>query len=331
MVLVRDIEDRPTTTHARLLRLLALLQSRPDWTGPELADRLEVSTRTIRNDMSRLRELGYPVDAVPGVAGGYRLAAGTHLPPLLLDDEEAVAVAIGLRTAACESVEGIEETSLRAFAKLDQILPSRLRKRVGALRSHVEPLHWRPPDATVDAESLAVFSMACRDQEQVRFDYADRGGTETRRLVEPYRLVPAGQRWYLVAWDVRRDDWRTFRVDRASRPRLAGVRTTPRELPAPDAPTFVKQSITRYEETHRAVVMLRASAEALAQQIPPDVGELSAVDDGTTAFRTETHDLVWLALQLARLGVDFEIEEPPELVEILRGIGERISAAVANS
>ena len=227
-----DADLRPPPTHARLLRMLALLQSRPDWSGPELAQRLDVTTRTIRNDVARLRELGYPVDAVPGVAGGYRLSAGTEMPPLLLDDEEVVAVAVGLRTAASTSIEGIEETALRAFAKLDQLLPSRLRKRVGALQSHVEPLYWRPPDATVDPESLAVFSMACRDREQVRFDYADKGGTQTRRLVEPFRLVPAGHRWYLVAWDVRRDDWRTFRLDRTSRPRLAGVRTTERELPA---------------------------------------------------------------------------------------------------
>ena len=162
-------------------------------------------------------------------------------------------MAVGLRTAACESVEGIEETSLRAFAKLDQILPSRLRKRVGALQSHVEPLHWRPPDAPVDPESLAVLSMACRDHEQVRFDYADKEGAETRRLVEPFRLVPAGQRWYLVAWDVRREDWRTFRVDRASRPRLAGVRTKERTLPAADAPTFVRQSISGTERPHPTV------------------------------------------------------------------------------
>jgi len=328
---VADADGRPPPTHARLLRMLALLQSRPDWSGPELAERLDVSTRTIRNDVARLRELGYPVDAVPGVAGGYRLSAGTEMPPLLLDDEEVVAVAVGLRTAASTSIEGIEETALRAFAKLDQLLPSRLRKRVAALQSHVEPLYWRPPDATVDPESLAVFSMACRDREQVRFDYADKGGAETRRLVEPFRLVPAGQRWYLVAWDVRRADWRTFRLDRASRPRLAGVRTTERELPAADAPSFVRQSIGRVETRRPAVVLYHAPLEQVARAIPHDVGEFEAVDARTTRFRTTTHDLVWLALQLARVDIDFTVVEPAELVDVLRGLGERITGAVDRS
>lgn len=330
-ILVAVADGRATPTHARLLRMLGLLQSRPDWSGPELADRLEVSTRTIRNDVARLRELGYPVDAVPGVAGGYRLAAGTEMPPLLLDDEEVVAVAVGLRTAASTSIEGIEDTALRAFAKLDQLLPARLRKRVGALQSHVEPLYWRPPDATVDPESLAVFSMACRDREQVRFDYADKGGAETRRLVEPFRLVPAGQRWYLVAWDVRREDWRTFRIDRVARPRLAGVRSTDRELPAADAPTFVRQSIGRVEVRHPAVVLYHAPIAQVTRSIPHDVGEFDAVDAGTTRFRTTTHDLVWLALQLARVDIDFTVVEPAELVDVLRDLGDRITGAVARS
>lgn len=323
--------DRPVSTHARLLQLLALLQARPDWSGPELAERLGVSTRTIRNDMSRLRDVGYPVDAVPGVSGGYRLAAGTEMPPLLLDDEEVVAVAVGLRTAACASIEGIEETSLRAFAKLDHLLPGRLRKRVRALQSHVEPMQWRSPDATVDSESLAVFSMACRDHEQVRFDYADKEGVESRRLVEPFRLVPVGQRWYLVAWDVRRDDWRTFRVDRTSRPRLAGVRTAERELPAPDAPTFVRQSLDRTEARQSASVLYHAPIDVVRRRLPPDVGELEAVDATTTRFTTSADDLTWLALRLAWLGVDFTVEEPAALVDVLRDIGDRIRSSVGST
>jgi predicted DNA-binding transcriptional regulator YafY len=329
--IVFDAEPRPPATHARLLGMLALLQSRPDWSGPELAERLHVTTRTIRNDVARLRELGYPVDAAPGVAGGYRLAAGSQMPPLLLDDEEVIAVAVGLRTAACTSIEGIEETALRAFAKLDQLLPTRLRKRVAALQSHVEPLHWRPPDATVDGESLAVFSVACRDHEQVRFDYADKEGAETRRLVEPFRLVPAGQRWYLVAWDVRREDWRTFRVDRASRPRLAGVRAPERELPAPDAPSFVRQAIARTETVHPTVIVFDAPVAEIMQRIPPDAGVFEVIDDHTSRFRGSSRDLVWLALQLARLGIAFTVDEPSELVDILRGIGQQATAAVERS
>jgi predicted DNA-binding transcriptional regulator YafY len=317
-----------TATHTRLLALLSLLQSKPDWSGPELAERLGVSTRTIRNDVARLREVGYPVDAMPGAAGGYRLAAGSQMPPLLLDDDEVVAVAVGLRTAACTSIEGIEETSLRAFAKLDQLLPARLRKRVRALQSHVEPLQWRGPDATVDSESLAVFSMACRDREQVRFDYADKEGVESRRLVEPYRLVPAGQRWYLVAWDVRREDWRTFRVDRTARPRLAGVRTTERQLPAVDAPTFVRESIVKSETRYPTSIIVEAPIAELARLLPVEAGQLEAIDERTTRFRTVSDDLDWLAARVAWLPFDFTVEAPMELSEALGVLGDRIAAAL---
>ncbi len=245
-------------TPARLLRVLDLLQRQAHWTGTELAAELEVTTRTIRKDMARLRDLGYPVDAAPGVAGGYRLAAGAHMPPLLLDDDEAVAIAIGLRTAAYAGIVGIEETSLRALAKLEQMLPSQLRRRVGALQAAVEPMRWSSPNALVEPESLALFSQACRDHEQVRFDYADKAGNETRRLVEPDKLVLLGHRWYLVAWDTRRDDWRTFRVDRASNPRLAGVRTKPRPLPAADAAEYVARSVSANERQIEASVLLHA-------------------------------------------------------------------------
>ena len=199
-------------TSARLLRLLSLLQARRDWTSAELAARLGVTTRTIRNDVDRLRGLGYPVDARPGVAGGYRLGTGGALPPLLLDDEEAVAVAVGLRTAASGSVAGIEETSVRALAKLQQVLPSRLRRRVSAFQSHALPVPSRGPQ--VDPDVLTVIASACRDHERLRFDYRAHSGAPSRRSVEPYRLVNDRRRWYLVAWDTDRDAWRTFRVDR---------------------------------------------------------------------------------------------------------------------
>ena len=241
---------RCLTLQARLLRLLDLLQSRPDWTGTELAERLAVTTRTVRKDVTRLRDLGYPVDANPGVAGGYRLAAGAHLPPLLLDDDEAVAVAIGLRAAAHAGIVGIEETSMRAVAKLEQMLPNRLRRRVSALQSAVESVRWGAPDALVETETLAVFSQACRDTEQVRFDYADKEGKESRRLVEPHKLVTVGQRWYLVAWDVRRDDWRTFRVDR--------TRAAPRRG-AHQAPAAARRCRRRVRGTSRRSISARPS------------------------------------------------------------------------
>jgi predicted DNA-binding transcriptional regulator YafY len=188
------------------------MQARADWSGPELAARLEVGVRTVRRDVDRLRTLGYPVDAAPGVAGGYRLGAGASLPPLLLDEEEAVAVAVALRTAASATVTGIEETALRALAKLEGVLPPALRRRVTAVSAAMVP--YPSFGAHVDAGLLALIAAAIRDREQLRLRYRDHAGVSTRRLVEPYRLVHTGRRWYLVAWDAAREDWRTFRVDR---------------------------------------------------------------------------------------------------------------------
>ena len=208
----------------RALQLLSLLQTHRFWPGEELTARLGVSARTLRRDVDRLRSLGYPVDATPGSGGGYRLGAGAHLPPLLLDDDEAVAIAVGLRSAASASIEGMEDTALRALAKLEQVLPDRLRRRVLAVHTNVASLQWSNDGPVVDADALAVLALVCRDREQVRFDYRRRDGDDSSRLVEPFQLVSTGRRWYLVAWDVRRDDWRTFRLDRLERARHAGVR-----------------------------------------------------------------------------------------------------------
>src|SRR5919106_1642178 len=231
--------NRPMTTSSRLLTLLSLLQARRDWPGGELAGRLEVSSRTIRRDVERLRELGYPVESLTGPAGGYRLRAGTAMPPLLLDDEEAIAIVVGLRTAARASVTGIEETAVRALVKLEQVLPSRLRRRVAALGSATIAAPVGGP--TVDPQQLTAIAAACRDCERLRFAYRSRDGTESRREVEPHTLVNLGRRWYLVAWDRRREDWRTFRIDRLSRPAANGTRFTARELPASDAAAYVEQ------------------------------------------------------------------------------------------
>src|SRR5688572_6428045 len=234
---------------SRLLTLLSLLQTRRDWPGGELADRLAVSRRTIRRDVERLRGLGYPVESLTGPAGGYRLAAGTAMPPLLLDDDEAIAIAVGLRTAARASVTGIEETSVRALVKLEQVLPAHLRRRVQALGATTMSL---PPEGpTVDPQCLTILAGGCRDHECVRFLYSARDGTTGRRDVEPHALVNRGRRWYLVCWDRARDDWRTFRVDRIGEPVATGPRFTPRELPAADPAAFVEQRLvslpTRYE------------------------------------------------------------------------------------
>ena len=230
-----------TETSSRLLELLSLLQARRDWPGAELADRLEVSRRTIRRDVERLRELGYPVESLTGPAGGYRLRAGTAMPPLLLDDDEAIAIAVGLRTAARASVTGIEETAVRALVKLEQVLPAHLRRRVSALGLGDDRAPGGGP--TVDPQDLTVIAAACRDSECLRFAYRSRDGTESRREVEPHSLVNLGRRWYLVAWDRGREDWRTFRVDRLARPAATGVSFTPRKLPAKDAAAYVERSI----------------------------------------------------------------------------------------
>jgi len=314
-------------TSARLLRLLDLLQQRPDWTGRELALELDVTTRTVRKDVTRLRDLGYPVDANLGASGGYRLGAGAHLPPLLLDDEEAVAIAIGLRTAAYAGIVGIEETSLRALTKLEQMLPDRLRRQVGALQHAVEPLRWGSQNTLVEPESLAVLSRACRDHEQVRFDYADKDGVETRRLVEPHKLVLVGHRWYLPAWDTRRDDWRTFRVDRISKPRLAGLRVRPRELPAADAATYVSQSIGAGERRIETSVLLHAPFAEARAAVPERVGPLTEVGPHTTRLEVEVDDLEWLALRLGMTDLEFTVERPDELRQVVARVGARMVAA----
>jgi predicted DNA-binding transcriptional regulator YafY len=311
-------------TSARLLRLLSLLQARRDWAGAELAERLGVSARTVRRDVERLRQLGYPVHAAPGTAGGYRLGAGAALPPLLLDDEEAVAVAVGLRTAASGGVvAGIEETSVRALVKLEQVLPSRLRHRLDALRVYTVTVPVVDPGPTVDVEVLTVIAGACRDHQQLRFDYRDRAGSGSFRTVEPHRLVCWGRRWYLLAWDIDRTGWRTFRVDRVQPRTPTGPRFVPRELPDADVAAYVMRGSWSATWRHHARVRLHAPAEAVAARVPPGVGLLEAVDQETCLLRTGAETLETLAVHLGMLGVDFEVSEPPELVDHIRTLADR--------
>jgi predicted DNA-binding transcriptional regulator YafY len=314
-----------TETSERLLALLALLQARREWPGAELADRLAVSGRTIRRDVERLRRLGYPVDSLSGPAGGYRLRAGTAIPPLLLDDEEAIAIAVGLRTAARASVTGIEETAVRALVKLEQVLPSHLRRRVRALgAATISPPVGGP---TVDPQHLTVIAAACRDSERLRFAYRSRDGTDSRREVEPHALVNLGRRWYLVAWDCGREDWRSFRVDRLARPASTGARFSARRPPAKDVAAFVKESIMGAPYRFEARVTLRAAADEIAARVPAYWGAIQPIDAHTCEYRTSDDDLRWLALRVAMLGVDFEVHEPPELVEHLRALAERLARA----
>lgn len=313
-------------TSARLLRLLSLFQARRYWSGAELSERLEVTPRTLRRDVDRLRSLGYPVNSTSGAAGGYQLGSGATLPPLLLDDDEAVAVAVGLRTAASGTVTGIEEASVRALSKLEQVLPSRLRRRVNALHSFILPLANSGP--TVDAATLASIAGACRDCEKLRFRYLSKDGAATTREVEPHRLVHTGRRWYLAAWDVDRDNWRTFRIDRIQ-PRLStGSRFAPRQPPDGDFAAYVSRSVAFTPFPHHAKVMVHASAEEAAERIPPGAGTLEAVDEHTCILSTGAYSLDTLSIYLALIGFDFEIREPPELVDRVQLLADRFSRAV---
>ncbi len=315
-------------TASRLLELLSLLQARRDWPGTELAGRLEVSGRTIRRDIDRLRQLGYPVESLTGPAGGYRLRAGSAMPPLLLDDEEAIAIGVGLRTAARVSVTGIEETAVRALVKLEQVLPAHLRRRLAALSSVTVALPVSGP--TVDPQQLTAIAAACRDSECLRFGYQSRDGTGSRREVEPYSLVNTGRRWYLVAWDRGREDWRTFRMDRMAKAASTGVRFTPRKLPAKDAATYVKRSITAAPSRFETRVTLHAPASEVSGRVPEHWGTIEPLDARTCEYRTGDDDLRWLALRIVTLGVDFTVHEPPELVQHMKELGLRITRSTAD-
>jgi len=313
-------------TSARLLRLLSLLQARRDWTGAEIANRLGVTTRTVRNDIDRLRGLGYPVEARPGVAGGYRLGAGGTLPPLLLNDEEAVAIAIGLRTAAGGSIAGLEETSLRALAKLQQLLPARLRHRVSVFRSHAMPMPARGPQ--VDMDVLTEIAAACRDHQRLRFDYETHSGTAGRRSVEPYRLLNDRRRWYLVSWDVDRAAWRTFRVDRMRLRTPSGPRFTPRALPPDDeVAAQVARGVGEANWRYRARVIVHAPAEYVRGRMPIRV-EVEPLGPDRSAFQPGSDNPEMLAIYLGMLGADFEVVDAPDLLDALRALAGRYQRAV---
>jgi len=315
-------------TSARLLRLLSLFQAQRYWAGAELSKRLDVTGRTLRRDVDRLRSLGYPVHSTSGVAGGYQLGAGTTLPPLLLDDDEAVAAALGLRTAATGSVVGIEEASVRALLKLEQVLPPRLRHRVAALHGYVVSMSSRGP--TVAAERLSFIASACRDHAGLRFKYNDRSGTASARIVEPHRVVHTGYRWYLVAWDSARKDWRTFRVDRIEGKLKTSLRFKPRKAPEGDFAAFVAKSLSQVPYPCRARVTLNAAIETLARRIPPSAGVLEPIDKCSCLLHTGAYSLETIAIHLSFLGVDFQVHEPPELLEHIRSVAERLRRAVSD-
>jgi predicted DNA-binding transcriptional regulator YafY len=316
-------------TSARLLALLSLLQIRREWTGQELADRLEVGPRTIRRDVEKLRSLGYPIAAAPGVAGGYRLSAGGELPPLLLDDAEAVAVAVGLRTAALGSIAGIEETSIRALTKLEQVLPGRLRRRVSALGDATSAFAIDGP--RIDPDLLATLAAACRDSIQLHFAYVARDERATKRSTEPCAVVYSGYRWYLVAFDLGRDGWRTFRIDRIRGRVRQGRRGRRRTVPGGDPAAYVKQQLrtgdTGDGPATRGRIRLRVSTAHACPRIPSRYA--SVEPDGEDACIVSTRGawsrefLVWVAL----LDEPMEVLEPPELADAARALVARLGAA----
>lgn len=312
---------------SRLLRLLTLLQTRREWPGAELAERLGVSTRTVRRDVDKLRELDYPVNAGTGPGATYWLGAGAALPPLLLDDDEAVAVAVALRTAAGGGVAGIGETALGALVKLEQVLPSRLRHRIGALQIATVPV--ASGGVSVDADVLTAVATACRDRQQLRFDYRGHGGGESVRRTEPHRLVSWGRRWYLVAWDIDRADWRSFRVDRM-RPRVpVGPRFAARQQPT-DAAAFVSRGVADVWAV-QARVRLHAPADAVRERMWPVHGRLEPVDEHSCRLHVGAETPRMLAYLLTVLDVDFTIESPAGFVEHLHAVATRYQRAAATS
>ncbi len=315
-----------SATTARVLELLGLLQSRPVWSGPELAARLGVTERSVRRDIGRLRELGYPVGASKGVGGGYRLGAGRALPPLLLDAEEAVAVAVCLRLAAGGTVAGVGEAALRTLAKLDQVLPGRLRAQVAAVHEATETLDVA--GATVDPEVLMTLARASRDRHRVRFSYVARDGETTERVVEPYRMVATGRRWYLLAYDVERADWRTFRLDRMREVTATTWLFAARE--APDAREYVARAVTQSPYRYVARVRFDAPAERVRQVVPATAGTVEPVDHGSSLLTAGADHLDHLCVYLASVGAEFTVLDPPELREVMAVLADRLARAAVS-
>ncbi|MGY4653604.1 helix-turn-helix transcriptional regulator [Mycobacterium sp. URHB0021] len=312
-------------TTSRVLRLLGLLQSRRVWTGEELGERLGVTTRSVRRDVERLRDLGYPVHASKGHGGGYQLGAGAALPPLLLDPDEAVAMAVCLRLAAGGSVAGVGESALRALSKLDQVMPARLRSQVSAVHDTTVTLTTDHSDSPVEPDVLMTLARACRDCEHVAAGYIDRAGTSTERRLEPYQLVTTGRRWYLLAYDRDRLDWRSLRLDRFGDVRALGSTFTPRE--APDAATYVRRSISSSPYRYVARVRYFAPRNVVAQYFSPTSVTIEADGPDACVLTAGADDPEKIVFYPALPGRDFEVLDPPEVAEAVRSLAERLTRA----
>lgn len=312
-------------TTSRVLQLLGLLQARRVWSGEELAERLGVTGRSVRRDVERLRDLGYPVHASKGHGGGYQLGAGAALPPLLLDPEEAVAMAVCLRVAAGGSVAGVGESALRALSKLDQVMPSRLRAQVSAVHDATVTLSSGQQTELVEPDVLMTLARASRDHEHVVLTYTDVRGAVTQRRLEPYQLVTTGRRWYLLTFDRDRDDWRSLRLDRMTDVRALGSTFTPRE--APDAAAYVRRAITSSPYPIVARVRYQASADVVGQTFSAASVDIEADGPDTCIVTAGADDAERMIPWLAMPGVDFEVLEPPEVVAAVRAVAERLTRA----
>ena len=316
----------PETT-SRVLQLLGLLQSRRVWSGEELAERLGVTTRSVRRDIERLRDLGYPVLASKGHGGGYQLGAGAALPPLLLDPDEAVAMAVCLRLAAGGSVAGVGESALRALSKLDQVMPSRLRSQVAAVHDATVTLTWSSSGPPVEPDVLMTLARACRDREHVSASYVDRAGTATQRRLEPYQLVTTGRRWYLLAYDRDREDWRSLRLDRMRDVTAQGSTFAPRD--APDAAAYVRRSISVSPYRYVARIRFFAPEHVVAQHFSPATVTIEADGPDACIVTAGADDPEVMLFYFVKVGCEFEVIEPAEVAEAAVSVAERLRRAAS--
>jgi predicted DNA-binding transcriptional regulator YafY len=313
-------------TTGRALQLLGLLQSRRVWTGDELAERLAVTTRSVRRDVQRLRDLGYPVRASKGHGGGYQLGAGAALPPLLLDADEAVAMAVCLRLAAGGSVAGVAESAVRMLSKLDQVMPARLRSQVSAV--HEATVTLAPAaESPVRPEVLMTLARACRDHEHIEADYTDRVGATTQRRLEPYQLVTTGRRWYLLAYDRDRTDWRSLRLDRMTAVCARGSTFTPR--PAPDAASYVRKAISASPYRYLARVRYGMPEETVAQYFSPASAKVEPDGENACVVTAGGDDPERMVLYFAMMGAAFEVLEPPEVIAAAKAVSARLRRAAS--
>ncbi|MFF7725649.1 helix-turn-helix transcriptional regulator [Streptomyces sp. NPDC008001] len=316
---------------ARMLRLLSLLQTRREWSGADLAERLDVTVRTVRRDVDRLRELGYPVDSARGHAGGYRLAPGADLPPLLLDDDEAVAIAVALRTTAGSGLSGMEDSALQALAKLEQVLPRRLRGQVTALQNSLAGITWEARGPQADPALLAVLAITCRDHELIAFDYTTRHGTAARRRAEPCHLVASGNLWYLLAHDTDKNDWRLFRLDRITGATPTGRRVPPRPVPGDNPAAYVATRLATAPTRHRAIATVHAPADRIRARTPGLATRLTPVDEHTCRVDASDDHLPRIAQTLAGLDADYTLDADPDVIHHLRTTAQRTLNAIPDA